>query len=75
LPSFTEGLGVLNGLILDQNKAITASSAPVEEMSGAISAVTVAMREMKAAETVLDLAKDTRRNIQVMEETIGSFKV
>jgi methyl-accepting chemotaxis protein len=29
----------------------------------------------KAAETVLDLAKDTHRNIQVMEDTIGSFKV
>jgi methyl-accepting chemotaxis protein len=29
----------------------------------------------RAAETVLDLAKDTHRNIQVMEETIGSFKV
>jgi methyl-accepting chemotaxis protein len=29
----------------------------------------------KAAEMVLDLAKDTHRNIQVMEETIGSFKV
>jgi methyl-accepting chemotaxis protein len=28
-----------------------------------------------AAETVLDLAKDTRRNIQIMEETIGSFQV
>jgi methyl-accepting chemotaxis protein len=29
----------------------------------------------RAAETVLDLAKDTHRNIQVMEETIGSFRV
>jgi methyl-accepting chemotaxis protein len=29
----------------------------------------------RAAETVLELAKDTHRNIQVMEETIGSFKV
>ena len=29
----------------------------------------------KAAETVLDLAKDTHRNIQIMEGTIGSFKV
>jgi methyl-accepting chemotaxis protein len=29
----------------------------------------------RAAETVLDLAKDTHRNIQVMEENIGSFKV
>jgi methyl-accepting chemotaxis protein len=29
----------------------------------------------RAAETVLDLAKDTHRNIQIMEGTIGSFKV
>jgi methyl-accepting chemotaxis protein len=29
----------------------------------------------EAAEAVLDLAKDTHRNIQIMEETIGSFKV
>ncbi|MDR3144869.1 MAG: methyl-accepting chemotaxis protein [Treponema sp.] len=29
----------------------------------------------KAAEAVLDLAKDTHRNIQIMEGTIGSFKV
>jgi methyl-accepting chemotaxis protein len=29
----------------------------------------------RAAETVLELAKDTRRNIQIMEGTIGSFKV
>ena len=29
----------------------------------------------KAAETVLDLARDTHRNIQIMERTIGSFKV
>jgi methyl-accepting chemotaxis protein len=47
LQNASEGLGGLNALIVDQNKAITASSASVEEMSGAISAVTVAMREMK----------------------------
>jgi methyl-accepting chemotaxis protein len=47
LRNASEGLGGLNALILDQNKAITASSASVEEMSGAINAVTVAMREMK----------------------------
>jgi methyl-accepting chemotaxis protein len=29
----------------------------------------------KAAEAVLELAKDTRKNIQIMERTIGSFKV
>ncbi|MFP3089752.1 methyl-accepting chemotaxis protein [Treponema sp. TIM-1] len=29
----------------------------------------------KAAEAVLDLAKDTHRNIQIMEGTIGAFKV
>ena len=29
----------------------------------------------RAAETVLELAKDTHRNIQIMEGTIGSFKV
>ncbi|MDR2479331.1 MAG: methyl-accepting chemotaxis protein, partial [Treponema sp.] len=29
----------------------------------------------RAAETVLQLAKDTRQNIQIMEGTIGSFKV
>jgi methyl-accepting chemotaxis protein len=29
----------------------------------------------KAAEAVLELAKDTHRNIQIMEGTIGSFKV
>jgi methyl-accepting chemotaxis protein len=47
LENASEGLNGLNILILDQNKAITASSASVEEMSGAINAVTVAMREMK----------------------------
>jgi hypothetical protein len=45
LQNASEGLGGLNALILDQNKAITASSASVEEMSGAIAAVSVAMRE------------------------------
>ncbi|MDR2210477.1 MAG: methyl-accepting chemotaxis protein [Spirochaetaceae bacterium] len=29
----------------------------------------------RAAETVLELARDTHRNIQIMEGTIGSFKV
>jgi hypothetical protein len=29
----------------------------------------------KAAETVLELAKETHKNIQIMEGTIGSFKV
>jgi methyl-accepting chemotaxis protein len=29
----------------------------------------------KAAEAVLELAKNTHKNIQIMEETIGSFKV
>jgi methyl-accepting chemotaxis protein len=48
LQNASENLGGLNTLILDQNKAITASSASVEEMSGAISAVAVAMGEMKA---------------------------
>jgi methyl-accepting chemotaxis protein len=47
LQNASEGLDGLNLLILDQNKAITASSASVEEMSGAISAVAMAMREMK----------------------------
>jgi methyl-accepting chemotaxis protein len=47
LQSASENLSGLNTLILDQNKAITASSTSVEEMSGAISAVAVAMGEMK----------------------------
>jgi methyl-accepting chemotaxis protein len=47
LQNASEDLGGLNTLILDQNKAITASSASVEEMSGSIGAVAVAMREMK----------------------------
>jgi methyl-accepting chemotaxis protein len=47
LQNASERLGGLNVLILDQNKAITASSASVEEMSGAIAAVTVEMKEMK----------------------------
>jgi methyl-accepting chemotaxis protein len=47
LQNASEGLGGLNALILDQNRAITASSASVEEMSGAIGAVSVAMGEMK----------------------------
>jgi methyl-accepting chemotaxis protein len=47
LQNASEGLSTLNVLILDQNKAITASSASVEEMSGAINAVTLAIREMK----------------------------
>jgi methyl-accepting chemotaxis protein len=48
LQNAAEGLSGLNTLILDQNKAITASSTSVEEMSGAIGAVAVAMGEMKA---------------------------
>jgi methyl-accepting chemotaxis protein len=47
LQNASEGLSGLNLLIVDQNKAITASSVSVEEMTGAIGAVTVAMREMK----------------------------
>jgi methyl-accepting chemotaxis protein len=47
LQNASEGLSGLNILIVEQNKAITASSASVEEMSGAIGAVAVAMREMK----------------------------
>jgi methyl-accepting chemotaxis protein len=47
LQNASEGLSGLNTLIVEQNKAITASSASVEEMSGAINAVSVAMREMK----------------------------
>jgi methyl-accepting chemotaxis protein len=47
LQNASEGLSGLNILIVEQNKAITASSASVEEMTGAINAVTVAMREMK----------------------------
>jgi methyl-accepting chemotaxis protein len=47
LQNASEGLGALNGLILEQNQAIAASSASVEEMTGAIAAVAVAMREMK----------------------------
>ncbi|MDR1626300.1 MAG: methyl-accepting chemotaxis protein, partial [Spirochaetia bacterium] len=47
LQNASEGLGGLNALILDQNKAITASSASVEEMGGAIGAVSVAMQGMK----------------------------
>jgi methyl-accepting chemotaxis protein len=47
LQNASEGLGGLNILIVDQNRAITASSASVEQMIGAINAVTVAMGEMK----------------------------
>ncbi|MDR2303585.1 MAG: methyl-accepting chemotaxis protein [Treponema sp.] len=47
LQNAVEGLGGLNTLIVDQNKAITASSTSVEEMTGTISAVTVAVQEMK----------------------------
>jgi methyl-accepting chemotaxis protein len=47
LQNAAEGLGGLNVLIVDQNKAITASSTSVEEMTGTINAVTVAVREMK----------------------------
>jgi methyl-accepting chemotaxis protein len=47
LQNASEGLGGLNALILDQNRAITASSVSVEEMTGAIGAVAVAMQEMK----------------------------
>jgi methyl-accepting chemotaxis protein len=47
LQNASEGLGGLNALILEQNKAITASSASVEEMGCAIGAVAVATREMR----------------------------
>jgi methyl-accepting chemotaxis protein len=47
LQNAAEGLDGLNVLIVDQNKAITASSTSVEEMTGTINAVTVAVREMK----------------------------
>jgi methyl-accepting chemotaxis protein len=47
LQNASEGLAGLNILIVDQNRAITGSSASVEQMIGAINAVTVAMGEMK----------------------------
>jgi methyl-accepting chemotaxis protein len=47
LQNASEGLEGLNILIVDQNRAITDSSASVEQMIGAINAVTVAMGEMK----------------------------
>jgi hypothetical protein len=62
----SEGPGGLNTLILDQNKAITASSASVEEMSDAIGAVAVAMREMKERFGSLVLVAD-EGNIITME--------
>jgi hypothetical protein len=33
------------------------------------------LEKQRIQEAVLELAKDTHRNIQIMEETIGSFKV
>jgi methyl-accepting chemotaxis protein len=47
LRNASEGLEGLNTLIVNQNKAITASSASVEQMTGAIGAVAAAMGEMK----------------------------
>lgn len=55
----------------------------MDELTGIVQAIERGIIEMgdsarevsKAAETVLELAKDTCRNIQIMEGTIGSFKV
>jgi methyl-accepting chemotaxis protein len=67
LQNASEGLAGLNILIVDQNQAITASSASVEEMTGAISAVAVAMREMKeqfnSLVTVADQGKKRQEDV------------
>jgi methyl-accepting chemotaxis protein len=48
----------------------------VQTIEQSINGMSDSAREVKkSAETVLELAKDTHRNIQIMEGTIGSFKV
>jgi methyl-accepting chemotaxis protein len=48
----------------------------VQAIQQGIVSMSESAREVnKAAETVLELAKDTHKNIQIMEGTIGSFKV
>jgi methyl-accepting chemotaxis protein len=64
LQNAAEGLSGLNLLIVDQNKAITASSSSVEEMSGSINAVTIAMREMKEQFNNLVLVSDEGKQRQ-----------
>jgi methyl-accepting chemotaxis protein len=64
LQNAAEGLGGLNTLIVDQNKAITASSTSVEDMTGTINAVTVAMREMKEQFSNLVLVTDEGKRRQ-----------
>jgi methyl-accepting chemotaxis protein len=64
LQNAAEGLSGLNILIVDQNKAITASSSSVEEMAGTINAVTVAMKEMKEQFNNLVLVSDEGKKRQ-----------
>ncbi|MDR2376891.1 MAG: methyl-accepting chemotaxis protein [Treponema sp.] len=52
----------LTGIVKDIQQGIVGMGDSIQEVN-------------KAAETVLDLAKDTHRNIQIMEGTIGSYKV
>jgi methyl-accepting chemotaxis protein len=76
LQNAVEGIGGLNDLIMEQNKAITASSASVEEMTGAINAITLAVREMKeqfnALVAVTDEGKKRQEDVDAQIQGIRS---
>jgi methyl-accepting chemotaxis protein len=68
----TEMTGHMNGVKQEMDE-LTGIVQAIER--GIIGMGDSAREVNRAAETVLELARDTRRNIQIMEETIGSFKV
>jgi methyl-accepting chemotaxis protein len=66
----------MTGHMEDVKKEMNELTGIVQAIQQGILGMGDSAREVnKAAEAVLDLAKDTHRNIQIMEGTIGSFKV
>jgi methyl-accepting chemotaxis protein len=75
LQNAAEGLGGLNLLIVDQNKAITESSTSVEEMTNTIGAITVAMQEMKAQfGALVSVADEGKRRQEDVDKQIQGIQ-
>jgi methyl-accepting chemotaxis protein len=75
LQNAAEGLDGLNVLIVDQNKAITASSTSVNEMAGTINAVTLAVREMKDQfNNLVAVAEDGKERQADVDKQIQSIQ-
>jgi methyl-accepting chemotaxis protein len=75
LQNAVEGLGGLNVLIVDQNKAITASSVSVEEMTGTIGAVSSAVKEMKEQfEALVSVADEGIKRQQDVDKQIQAIQ-